>query len=521
LKGAQHNENKTRKEDAPSATCILFNKKQASVHYIHNTSNMPTATNSMGLGDFIGGNKPADGSMSEFDLLSAPAFHDSNGELDDFEPTPIQSNNQPPQKSMPQTVTPSLADVAMFEPTPLRTDSAPAQRQQQTPAVRQMIDSQGFPVTVPAQRSRSFRAPQHQQPQAPTSMFMNGGHPQQQQRPMVENHQLQAAIQSLRHAQAMKEHQAHQAEGMNNGLNASPMHQQQHHQHQQRQVAALQMQRAAAAAAAMQQAQKLPHAPMHPLEQQHSNTTVTPMPTVHQGMNNPTAMQQLHMRHQQQQYQQQQNRVAPMPQIQQSMNPMHVQSRSVQPMPIHQPMTEVSNNNHNITQIMSRQQQHQAIPQQHPQQPGQQQPGNLKAYSVAMEKLCETMKRSAQSRNMVKQLSGRNLTEQGSQRSLGSGRRKALSREGSFQGLDSDSLGSSGHSRPSRRSIHDTKHRIIRDAAPGRGIYRHNSSSSLVRSGNGNANRASMQFDDHSYGHLLGDADTVSSGDTRFSGKTV
>jgi hypothetical protein len=193
-------------------------------------------------------------------------------------------------------------------------------------------------------------------------------------------------------------------------------------------------------------------------------------------------------------------------------------------MPIHQPMTAVSNNsNHNMTQIMSLQQQQQPPQNAQPGRPGQQQPGNLKAYSVAMEKLCETMKRSAQSRNMVKQLSGRNLTKQGSQRSLGSGPRKSLSREGSFQGLDSDSLGSSGHSRPIRRSIHDTKHRIIRDAAPGRGIYRHNSSSSLVGSGN-NANgtsRKSLHLDDHSVGYLLGDADTVSSGDTRFSGKTV
>ncbi|KAI2500596.1 hypothetical protein MHU86_13887 [Fragilaria crotonensis] len=44
--------------------------------------------------------------------------------------------------------------------------------------------------------------------------------------------------------------------------------------------------------------------------------------------------------------------------------------------------------------------------------------GNLPEYSHAMEKLCETMRRSAMSRTMVKQLSGRSLPKQGSSRSL-------------------------------------------------------------------------------------------------------
>mmetsp|Transcript_18365 Transcript_18365/g.42527 ORF Transcript_18365/g.42527 Transcript_18365/m.42527 type:complete len:457 (-) Transcript_18365:1551-2921(-) len=44
--------------------------------------------------------------------------------------------------------------------------------------------------------------------------------------------------------------------------------------------------------------------------------------------------------------------------------------------------------------------------------------GDLKAYSDAMEKLCESMKRSAMSRSLVRQLSGRSLTKQGSNRSL-------------------------------------------------------------------------------------------------------
>ena len=43
--------------------------------------------------------------------------------------------------------------------------------------------------------------------------------------------------------------------------------------------------------------------------------------------------------------------------------------------------------------------------------------GDVAAYNEAMEKLCESMKRSAMSRNLVKQLSGRNLVKQPSAQS--------------------------------------------------------------------------------------------------------
>ena len=158
---------------------------------------------------------------------------------------------------------------------------------------------------------------------------------------------------------------------------------------------------------------------------------------------------------------------------------------------------------------------------------------DLKAYSDAMEKLCETMKRSAMSRNLVKQMSGRSLTKQGSQRSLtkqgshrnllskqlsgrdlnalarqASGRdlmqrqlsARNLPRQSSLRGLGDDCSGLLTPTLvPNRRLIMDTKHRITRDAltgggAPGRGIFRHNSSSALL----GHRKGASIQFDDAS-----------------------
>lgn len=145
---------------------------------------------------------------------------------------------------------------------------------------------------------------------------------------------------------------------------------------------------------------------------------------------------------------------------------------------------------------------------------------------------------------MVKQLSGRNLTKQNSNlnnstsRDLGALAR-SLSRDSNSltHNSDNDSLSSSGHNShgnhsnhsggrmtPTRRSFTDTKHRIIRDAAAptGRGIYRHNSSSSLVGGGGGAASYSGTS--NNHLGFLMGsDADTISlsSGDTRFSGKTV
>lgn len=125
----------------------------------------------------------------------------------------------------------------------------------------------------------------------------------------------------------------------------------------------------------------------------------------------------------------------------------------------------------------------------------------------AMEKLCETMRRSAMSRSMVKQLSGRSLTKQHSNRSLSrqnsgrltkqiSGRNlaransgRSLNRANSGRSLQRTASGrqmmESGEL-PIRRMSVDHKHRIHRDAVinnqgpPGRGVFRHKSQSAIM-----------------------------------------
>lgn len=151
--------------------------------------------------------------------------------------------------------------------------------------------------------------------------------------------------------------------------------------------------------------------------------------------------------------------------------------------------------------------------------------GNLPEYSHAMEKLCETMRRSAMSRTMVKQLSGRSLPKQGSSRSLP---KQASSRKAMLQkhlltrklsglsassGLDTattqslspvPSLGHLTPTRvPSRRSLVGSKHRIARDTLAGNGSL------------------TALQMDTANASWWLSDADSVCSGDTKFSGKTV
>jgi len=141
-------------------------------------------------------------------------------------------------------------------------------------------------------------------------------------------------------------------------------------------------------------------------------------------------------------------------------------------------------------------------------------PGMM-AYSDAMEKLCETMKRSAMSRTIVKQLSGRNLCKQGSQRNLSKqGSQRSLVKQNSGRNLmqtqlSNRSLGGSEHDTtgrmgpvPNRRPAIDTKHRIARDAhmgstAPGRGVFRHNSCSALL-----GARNVQVQLDDSNLGYL-------------------
>jgi hypothetical protein len=153
--------------------------------------------------------------------------------------------------------------------------------------------------------------------------------------------------------------------------------------------------------------------------------------------------------------------------------------------------------------------------------PGQE----IKSFNEAMEKLCESMKRSAMSRNLVKQLSGRNIVKQSSARALSlttkQGSMRSLPRQGSgrFQ-LAKELSNHSLHTQLSSRSLHkqlsgrnlaensgrvtptgtvpvrrmsiDMKHRIC--TSPGRGIYRQRSSGSL------NGKRAMLQIDDSAMG---------------------
>jgi len=131
----------------------------------------------------------------------------------------------------------------------------------------------------------------------------------------------------------------------------------------------------------------------------------------------------------------------------------------------------------------------------------------------AMEKLCESMRRSAMSRNLVKQLSGRSVQRQGSARSIsrsnsGLGPRKQLSGRslsGNLGGLDDGS----GRGTPTRtvpiRRPSDAKHRLHQRAAPGnRGAFRQNSmgSQSSVASGGRATPKTFLQLDDQSLGAL-------------------
>ena len=192
---------------------------------------------------------------------------------------------------------------------------------------------------------------------------------------------------------------------------------------------------------------------------------------------------------------------------------------------------------------------------------------NLHEYGHAMEKLCATMKLSAMSRTIVKQLSGpsrqgsnRSLQNQNSGRDLSvlalqasgredvallqkqiSGRnvmlQKQLSaRKGTHTAMDvalssspsTSPVLSSMHGRltpprvPSRRSIMSSKHRLTgKELAVSEGIVRHNSTGNLL------GNRLRALHNDRSNSHWLGgDGETMCSGDsgdtsTIFSEKTV
>lgn len=129
----------------------------------------------------------------------------------------------------------------------------------------------------------------------------------------------------------------------------------------------------------------------------------------------------------------------------------------------------------------------------------------------AMEKLCESMRRSAMSRNLVKQLSGRSVQRSGSARSLsrsnsgvGSMRKQMLGRSlsgGLSRGDDGSGRGTPTRTVPIRR-LSNSKHRLHARAAPGnRGAFRTNSmgSQASVHSQGGNTY---LQLDDQSLGAL-------------------
>ena len=160
---------------------------------------------------------------------------------------------------------------------------------------------------------------------------------------------------------------------------------------------------------------------------------------------------------------------------------------------------------------------------------GEQRPLNV---NEAMEKLCESMKRSAMSRSLVKQLSGRSLSRQGSNRTLtkqgssrnlsrhNSGRNlvkqlsgRNLSRANSGRALQRSASGrqllgdDGGAAIPVRRMSQDPKHRMVGgvnlQGPPGRGLYRHKSQSALMgRQKNNSTNGAGTMFriDDNQVG---------------------
>ena len=401
-------------------------------------------------------------SMSDFDavdLLSEPLV-DSNSDLGGFgdDFEPTPMRADFPEKSSSSNQRPT--DFSMFEPTPIRTTGLLPQ--QQPAPNRTVIDNQGFPVTRPDSSIPSIGI-------LPTP-------PQQQTAfsPMVHNHQnheLQKALLQLRQVQQMQQQQQRQQEqriGMNGIIENHPMQLNQVFGQPNSQASFFHLQQRANFNAAHNHAGgSMAQQPQLPLNHMANAALGEGMP----------------------------------PQQQQQQCPPNTLGAST----------------------------------------------NLPEYSHAMEKLCETMRRSAMSRTMVKQLSGRSLPTQGSSRSLpkqgssrsltkpNSGRKtilqkqlsaRKLSRQSSSNSVDLttastiSSVPSMGHLTPTRvpgkRSI-SSKHRIARDgSAHGEDIVRQNSASALL----GNHLRA-LQKDETNAGWWLGDAESICSGDTRFSGKTV
>lgn len=138
--------------------------------------------------------------------------------------------------------------------------------------------------------------------------------------------------------------------------------------------------------------------------------------------------------------------------------------------------TDMQSPKPNFPQVMG-QQQNPAMGQ------GQKAPATL---NDAMEKLCESMKRSAMTRGLVKQISSRSVSRQNSARGMGSLSRqnsaRGIMRQNSARGmmkqLSNRALMSEGSGRgntPIRR-MSSSKHTLTHH---GRGIYRHDSQQSL------------------------------------------
>ena len=136
------------------------------------------------------------------------------------------------------------------------------------------------------------------------------------------------------------------------------------------------------------------------------------------------------------------------------------------------------------------------------------QTGQSNQQGMSMEKLCESMRRSAMSRSLVKQLSGRTLSRASSGRGLtktqsgrnlprqnsGGIRRQAASGanagrllQRSASGRQTTMMAENGVELPVRRAGQDSKHRIQRDAlsssslhTPRQGIFRHKSQSAAL-----------------------------------------
>jgi hypothetical protein len=154
-------------------------------------------------------------------------------------------------------------------------------------------------------------------------------------------------------------------------------------------------------------------------------------------------------------------------------------------------------------------------------------PGDLRTYNDAMEKLCESMKRSAMSRHLVKQLSGQSISKTNSTRSISSGSRsthppshpssrqnsarslasrqnsnhslvhqnsgrnlvnqdsrRGLARQPTFRSIDDQDLANYDHTSPYAARLPNLEAQHLDRASinddPGRTVFRHHSSNAVL-----------------------------------------